>query len=206
VRVIVPRSGGGETTDPSLGALVRALGFHEVHELGPLQTMQVADGASVSALPFLGEHGDLDVRAKMVPLTDIGGRRVIFANDTVDLDPVLWRRLSPELHGIDALFIGTESVGAPASWLYGSLVCSPIARERVLAGSDAASAARIIAAANPAQVFCYALGLEPWLRHLTGSTFETQGRAIAEVNRLISTCHAAGRPAELLYCKAERVL
>ena len=205
-RVVVPRSGGGEISDFSLGALVRALGFDDVAELAPLDTVRVAERASIQALPFLGEHGDLDVRAKMVPMVDIGGRRVIFGNDTVDLDPAMSRRLSREFTGIDALFMGLECVGGSASWLYGALAGHDIASSRVMAGSDAASATRIVMAAEPKQVFCYALGLEPWLRHLTGTRSEDQARALAEVDRFTRACHETGRPAELLYGKAERLL
>jgi hypothetical protein len=205
-RVIVPRSGGGETVDPSLGALLRAVGFSQVTELAPLESAEVAPRTTVTALPFLGEHGDLDIRAKMVPMVGIGTTWAIFANDTVDLDPVLYRRLGPEIPAADALFIGLECVGAPAQWLYGSLAGTEIDPSRVLAGSDAASALRIAKAVHAKQVFCYALGLEPWLRHLTGTTYENQTAALAEADRLIAACHADGGHAELLYCAAERVL
>jgi len=64
----------------------------------------------------------------------------------------------------------------------------------------------MVAAADPKQVFCYALGLEPWLRHHTGTTYENQATALAEVDRFVRACHEDGRPAELLYGEAERLL
>jgi hypothetical protein len=109
---------------------------------------------------------------------------------------------------VDALFIGLECVGAPLSWLYGPLLESRPAREadqeRRVSGSDAAMAGEITRLVGARQVFAYAMGLEPWLRHLTGSSYDPESEQLRQTGLLIEWCTARDIPAELLYQRAER--
>ncbi|PZT70945.1 MBL fold metallo-hydrolase [Streptomyces sp. SW4] len=206
--VVVPRAGGGSLEDPSPKLLLRALGFRRVVELGELESAGIGDGAAVTLLPFLGEHGDLDIRAKAVPLVEIGGRRVLFATDAVDTEPEVYRRVRETTGPVDTVFIGLECVGAPMSWLYGPLLERPTEREhdqaRRLKGCDAEMAERLVRRFGATEVFMYALGLEPWVRHLTGSSYDPDSEQIRQTGLLEERCRAAGIAAELLYVKAER--
>jgi L-ascorbate metabolism protein UlaG (beta-lactamase superfamily) len=206
--VVVPRAGGGSLEDPSAKLLLEALGFRTVVELGELESTTVGEGATVTMLPFLGEHGDLDIRAKAVPLVEIGGRRVLFATDAVDTEPEVYRRVRETTGAVDTVFIGLECVGAPMSWLYGPLLERPTERAhdkaRRLKGCDAEMAERLVRRFGAEEVFMYALGLEPWVRHLTGSSYDPDSEQIRQTRLLEERCHAAGIAAELLYVKAER--
>ncbi|MCX5612891.1 MBL fold metallo-hydrolase [Streptomyces sp. NBC_00047] len=207
--VVVPRGGGGSLEDPSPKLLLQALGFTSVVELGEMESARIGEDAEVTMLPFLGEHGDLDIRSKAVPLVEIGGRRVLFATDAVDIDPDLYRRVQESTGDVDTVFIGLECVGAPMSWLYGPLMEGAQDRAhdqaRRLKGCDADMAERLVKRFGAAEVFVYALGLEPWLRHLTGSSYDPQSEQIRQTNLLLDRCRTRGVPAELLYQRGERL-
>jgi hypothetical protein len=65
-------------------------------------------------------------------------------------------------------------------------------------------AERLIRRFGATEVFMYALGLEPWVRHLTGSSYDPDSEQIRQTKLLEQRCHTAGIAAELLYIKAER--
>jgi L-ascorbate metabolism protein UlaG (beta-lactamase superfamily) len=205
--IVVPRSSGGSLQDPSLKTMLQALGFRHIHELGELEELRVADGIAVVSLPFLGEHADLDIRTKMVPLVRAQGRTFLFATDTTPIEPVLFDLVKDVCGDVDALFIGLECVGAPLSWLYGPLLRSPASREhdqsRRLKGADAVMADEIARRVGAGRVFAYAMGLEPWLKHLTGSDFAANSEQVRQSTLLGEICGRRGVSTELLYKKAE---
>jgi L-ascorbate metabolism protein UlaG (beta-lactamase superfamily) len=206
--VLVPRASGGALQDPSLKTMLTALGFSQVRELGELDTFQIADQFEVVALPFLGEHADLDIRTKMVPLVRVLGRCFMFATDTTPIEPAVYDLVRDVIGSVDALFIGLECVGAPLSWLYGPLMESPLSREqdqgRRLKGSDAAMADRIAQQIGASYVYSYAMGLEPWLKHLTGSDFSLNTEQVRQSRLLVDLCARRGVGSELLYRQGER--
>lgn len=206
--VVVPGSSGGSVLDPGLGAMLRALGLQVVVALGELEDHTIGDNLTVTSIPFLGEHADLDIRAKMVPLIEIAGRRFLFATDTVVVEPELYRRVGDLVIGVDALFIGLECVGAPMSWLYGPLLGHRPNREhnqkRALAGSDAAMADTLAILTGAQRVYTYAMGFEPWLRHITGSIYDAESEQVKQVRILDKACAARGVPSEMLYLRGER--
>ncbi|HEV7652681.1 MAG TPA: hypothetical protein VGP26_31385 [Actinophytocola sp.] len=106
----------------------------------------------------------------------IGGRGFLFATDTSPMDPTIYELVSREIGTVDALFIGLECVGAPMTWLYGPLLDKPISREydedRGLKGSFADGADKVARQVGARQVFVYALGMEPCLKHLTGCWYD----------------------------------
>ena len=55
-------------------------------------------------------------------LVDTGEQRLLFAADSNNLTPELYRHLAPLIDRLDALFPGMECRGAPKSWLYGALL------------------------------------------------------------------------------------
>lgn len=207
--IVVPRASGGSLPDPSLKTMLQALGFSNVQELAELETHRVADHVEVTALPFVGEHADLDIRTKMVPLVQAGGRRFLFATDITPLEPALFDNI-PGLTEtpLDALFIGLECVGAPLNWLYGPMLEGKLSREhnngRRLKGSNAAQADQLAQQLGARHVYAYAMGLEPWLKHLTGSEYDPEAEQVQQAGVLTRLSAERGITAELLRDRAER--
>lgn len=205
--IVVPQSSGGSLADIGLRALLEHYGFRNVVELADMESLETGP-AVITALPFLGEHGELDIRAKMVPIVRIGGRCFMFATDTSLVDPAIYDLVSGEIGEVDALFIGLECVGAPMSWLYGPLLDQPIAREhsltRGLKGSFAAPADELARKVRARHIFVYALGIEPWLKHLTGCWYDPNAEQLKQEAILQELAAKRGVASELLYITAER--
>lgn len=206
--VIVPGSSGGTVLDPALAPMLRTLGFDNVVALTELDSHEVVPGLTVTSIPFLGEHADLDIRAKMVPLVELEGRRFLFATDTVVIQPELYHRMGEIVTDIDALFIGLECVGAPLSWLYGPLLGQrpdrAHDRKRRLSGSDAEMAEKLAVLTGARHIYTYAMGFEPWLRHMTGSAYEEDSEQVQQVKILEKSSSQRGVPADMLYMRKER--
>src|SRR5437879_7403614 len=62
--IVVPRNGGGQLQDPSLKLLLEQCGFRNVIEATEMEDIKTGN-VRITALPFLGEHADLDIRSKM---------------------------------------------------------------------------------------------------------------------------------------------
>lgn len=203
--IVVPRSGGG-LADPSLRLMLRHLGFERVSELVELEAISI-DGGSIVALPFLGEHADLDIRAKAGFAVTLKGRTMLLLADSNNLEPRLYEHVRGALGAIDLMFVGMECEGAPMSWLYGPLLTRPLARKadrsRRLNGSSCDKAMDIVRRFVPRQVFVYAMGQEPWLSHIMSVRYTESSPQIVESNALISACRAMGTPAERLYWTRE---
>jgi L-ascorbate metabolism protein UlaG (beta-lactamase superfamily) len=204
--VLVPCSGGGFLEDPSLRLMLMNLGFPRVRELGDLESIEV-DGGSLTALPFLGEHGDLNVRSKAAWSVRLDGRQVVLAADSCNLAPELYRWIADAIGPVDLLFVGLECDGAPVSWNYGHLMMRPLARDkdstRRLSSSDAHRALGIVDALAPARTVVYAMGLEPWLDYITSISFEPDARPLVEARRFVETCRARGIPADQFFSLKE---
>jgi L-ascorbate metabolism protein UlaG (beta-lactamase superfamily) len=197
--VVVPRSTGGGIADPSLKLVLRSMGFKNVVELDELETID-AGGLSVTSLPFLGEHGDLNIRTKAAYLVQASGRTVLCAADSNNIEPKLYEHISGLFGDIDVLFIGMECEGAPLSWVYGPLLTKPLNRKmdqsRRYDGSDYLKGMDIVNRLRPAHVYVYAMGQEPWLTFLTTIRYTDESRPIVESNKLLADCRARGITAE----------
>jgi L-ascorbate metabolism protein UlaG (beta-lactamase superfamily) len=206
--VVVPAGSGGDLADPDLAAMLGALGFRSVTRLDCLEEFAPGEDTTITALPFTGEHADLDIRTKMVPLVRIAGRAFAFATDTAPDVPDFYDRIAARLGPVDALFVGLECVGAPLSWLYGPLLESLPARHhdqaRRLRGSDAAMADRLARQFGARRAYAYAMGFEPWLKHFTGSVYDGDSPQLSQTRAFIARCDARGIPAELLDGRHER--
>lgn len=204
--VIVPRDSGGALQDPSLRLVLRNLGFDSVLSLGELDTVEI-DGGVITGVPFVGEHGDLDVRSKLCYLVKIGSRRILLAVDTRVVDREIYRRVRDVLGGVDTLFLGMECAGAPLSYLYAPLMTYPICREadeeRRLNGSGFKEAQRLVDCFGPNEVYVYALGQEPWLQYIMGVSTGMASEAITESDQLIAYCQEQGIDAERPYACRE---
>ncbi|GJL54217.1 MAG: hypothetical protein NPIRA02_13490 [Nitrospirales bacterium] len=207
--VVVPSGSAGSLTDPSLETMLRVLGFPEVTSLAELETRELGDALTVTSIPFLGEHVDLDVRTKMIPLVELSGRRFMFATDVPLVEPALFERLGDAVNRIDALFVGMECMGAPLTWLYGPLLDQRPTREhdqsRRLNGSDAAMANELARIVGARRIYAYAMGYEPWFRHLTGSDYDVDSEQYRQVGLLVKPADARSIPTELLHLSGERI-
>ena len=118
--VILPRNRGGALEDPSLKLMMESIGFKNVDDLDEMETIEIP-GGTIMGLPFLGEHADLNIGSKIAHLIHLKGKRLLFAADSNNIEPALYKHLFEALGDIDVLFLGMECDGAPMSWLYGPL-------------------------------------------------------------------------------------
>jgi L-ascorbate metabolism protein UlaG (beta-lactamase superfamily) len=199
--VLVPRNNPNNVADPSMKLTLKALGFESVETPDYLTPLEIP-GGSITTLPFYGEHAELDVHSKQGAFIEVKGRRFLFLADSNCLDRVLYRRLATWVGKVDALFIGMECDGAPLSWLYGPyLGRQPNRRDdeaRRLSGSNCDRAWAVIEEVGCNRVFVYAMGQEPWLRHLLGLEYTADSLQIVESSKLVARCLESDIPAERL--------
>lgn len=201
--IIVPRCNGGSLQDPSLKLMFQKLGFKNIIELGEMETIEF-DDCSITGLPFIGEHCDLDVRSKLchhVKFND--GWKMLFAADSCNVSPRLYERIHRVIGDIDVIFLGMECEGAPLSWLYGPLMPEPLARDkdesRRLAGCNFEQSRAMIDVFNPKNVFVYAMGMEPWLKYISSIKYTDESKPIVESNKLLEYCSERGMDPERLF-------
>ncbi len=203
--ILVPESGGG-LADPSLRLMLTACGFPRVVALQPFDRAGAGELA-ITAVPFLGEHADLDIRGKAAYHVDAAGLSMIFAADSRNLDPPLYAHVRRCLGAPDILFLGMECVGAPMSWLYGPLAPQPIARSidqsRRLSGSDYGQALQMVRSLGCSRVYVYAMGQEPWLEFICAVGADQSGPALRAADALLAACADLGIAADRLYGMAE---
>ncbi|MFL6332307.1 MAG: MBL fold metallo-hydrolase [Pyrinomonadaceae bacterium] len=199
--IVVPKS-NGNLEDPSLKLLLQQVGFKNVIELDEMEAIEIGAGGTLTAVPFFGEHADLNIRSKTAYLVDLGGKRVMCVADSANLDTKFYEILRGILPEIDLFFVGMECEGAPLSWIYGSLLMKPLERKmdqsRRLAGSDCQRVIEIIDHLKVKQVYVYAMGQEPWLSFLTSIKYTDESKPIVESNKLIAHCRGRGLPCERL--------
>ena len=207
--IIVPRNSGGSLQDPSLRLLLKQCGFHNVIELAEMEEIPFPNGRIV-ALPFLGEHGDLNVQTKAAWHVDAHGHKFLFAADSCNVSPKLYEHLHRLVGDIEALFVGMECNGAPMSWIYGPLLTQRIERQkdhsRRLAGSDYERARAIVDEFHCREVYVYAMGQEPWLNYVMSVKYTETSKPIVESNRLVAYCQSNGITAERLFGEKEILL
>jgi len=203
--VVVPGSNSGSLPDPCLKLMLRQIGFNDVRDLDELEMIEV-DGGHILGLPFLGEHGDLNIRTKAAYLVKLENRSVMCVADSNNLEPQLYEYVHELVGDIDVLFIGMECAGAPLSWVYGPLLTKPLARKldqsRRLDGSNCEKGLHLVNSLKPQQVYVYAMGQEPWLTYLTNIQYTDESPPIVESNKLVKDCLGCGRVSERLFgCK-----
>jgi L-ascorbate metabolism protein UlaG (beta-lactamase superfamily) len=199
--VLLPRNNGGTLADPSLDLILRQLRFR-VAALEDLEEVPIPGGRIVS-VPFLGEHGDLNIRSKTAWLFDVHGRKIIAAADSSNLQPEMYEHIHEIFGELDVLAVGMECVGAPYTWLYGALTTTPVRRNiresRRLRGSDFEKAAKIVETFRPRNVVIYALGMEPWYRYFMGVNYHADSEQIVESEKMLDYCRARGILAQRIY-------
>jgi L-ascorbate metabolism protein UlaG (beta-lactamase superfamily) len=204
--IVVPRSGGGQLQDPSIKLLLESCGFKNVIEAGEMDDFRNGD-VQITALPFFGEHADLDIRSKMAWLVKIGPHSMIFAADSCNIESRLYEHIHREMGDVNALFLGMECDGAPLTWLYGPLLTTRTERtmdeSRRLSGSDFEQGKSIVELFNCKEVYVYAMGQEPWLNYITSIKYTPESRPIVESDKLVKWCHERGIVSERLFGERE---
>jgi L-ascorbate metabolism protein UlaG (beta-lactamase superfamily) len=208
-KILVPRNNPSSIADPSIALALQRLGFDNVVLMSPLDEVAIPEGF-ITSVPFMGEHGDLDIYSKQGSFVQMKGRRFLFLADSTCLDRMVYRHLSARIGNLDALFIGMECHGAPVSWLYGPYFVNPVSRahddSRRLSASNCERAWAVVDELKSARVFVYAMGQEPWLRHILGLQYEPDSIQMIESDRFVRRCITAGMHSERLYGCQEMLL
>lgn len=207
--VLIPPSNRGELADPSLKRMLMGLGYRSIVTLDPLDVYDLPDGR-ITALPFSGEHCDLDVHSKQCALVELRGKKICLFVDSDAIDIETYRRLAPLLDKPDIMFVGMECFGAPLSWLYGPLLPAPTTKRndnsRRMSGADRAKAWRLAEAIKPQRAFVYAMGQERWMRFLMGLNYTEDSVQLTEAQGFVAQCRDQGIEAGHLNTFAEIVL
>jgi L-ascorbate metabolism protein UlaG (beta-lactamase superfamily) len=203
--VVVPRSSGGNLADPSLALYLSSLGMH-VTEADIFDEVSFPGGKLV-ATPFLGEHADLDIRAKSTYWVQLAGRSIFVGADSSGVDPGLYRHVRSHLGATDMAFLGMECDGAPLPWLYQALLTRPIPKRmsdsRKLSGSDAEQAADIVTELGAREAYIYAMGEESWLGHVMATSYDESSYQLQQIEKFLGWCRDHGVPAEHLLNQRE---
>jgi L-ascorbate metabolism protein UlaG (beta-lactamase superfamily) len=203
--VVVPRSSRGNLADPSLALYLSHLGL-PVIEVDDFSEVEFP-GGKVTATPFLGEHADLDIRAKSTYCVEFAGRTVFVGADSSGIDPVLYRYTRNHVGRVDMAFLGMECAGAPLTWLYGALFTQPITKKmsnsRTLSGSNAEQAAGIMTELGASEAYVYAMGEEAWLGHVMATTYNEDSYQLKQVSEFMTWCADHGIKSDHLFGQHE---
>lgn len=204
--LIVPRTCSGKLEDPDLRLMFKNIGFENVIAIDEMQTIRFAD-ATLTGLPFIGEHSDLNILTKSCHLVEIGGFKLLFLADSRIMEPQLYKHIHDEVGDVDVMFLGMECDGAPLSWLYGPLMTKKLSRDqdgsRRLAGSDCSKGISLVDIFNPKEVYVYAMGQEPWLEFISSIKYTDESNPIVQSNKLVNICRERNLTAERLYGEKE---
>ncbi|MER7000246.1 MBL fold metallo-hydrolase [Streptomyces sp. NPDC000410] len=203
--VVVPRSSRGNLSDPSMGLMLKSLGF-SVTEVDDFDEVEFP-GGKITATPFLGEHCDLDIRAKSTYWAELAGKKVFIGADSSGIDPSLYRYIKGHLGTADLAFLGMECDGAPLTWLYQALLTVPVTKKmsnsRKLSGSNAEQAAAIMTELGATEAYIYAMGEEPWLGHVMATTYTEDTYQIKQIDEFLTWCKDRDIKAGHLYGQQE---
>jgi L-ascorbate metabolism protein UlaG (beta-lactamase superfamily) len=207
--IIVPRNTPGALQDPSLALILKYTGFKNIIQMDELEEINILNGKIIS-VPFMGEHGDLNIQSKLAYIFSINNRTIFCAVDSNNIESRLYSHLRKIVPPIDVAFLGMECEGAPLSWLYGPLLPQPLLKDanesRRLNGSDCDRALDIIKQLNCKNVYIYAMGMEPWLSFISSINYGEESKPIIESNKLIAHCSNMGINAQRLFGKKDIVL
>ncbi len=205
--IVIPKGGNGELQDPSLKLILQAVGFqNRIIELSEMEQIVLPEGY-IQGLPFLGEHGDLNISTKLGYYLRLGRRSLIFVADSCNVEPLIYQKAHEGTGDADVLFVGMECDGAPFSWLYGPLLTQSVERKmdesRRLSVSDFVRAKHLVDQFRCKEVYVYAMGQEPWITHISSIRYTEESRPIIESQKLIDDCAARSICAERLFGEKE---
>ena len=204
--VVVPKTNSGSLQDPNVKKIFEQIGFDNVLELAELDKI-VFEDCTITGIPFIGEHCDLNIHAKICHHVQVGDFKLLFVADSCNLEPKLYQHIQKITGDVDVIFLGMECDGAPLTWLYGPLLTEEIEhrhdQSRRLAGSNFEQGKHLVDAFNPSEVYVYAMGLEPWLEFISSIKYTDESRPIIQSNMLTEYCKEKGMVAERLYGEKE---
>ena len=204
--IVVPRSSRGNLCDPSIGLYLKALGF-TVIEVDDFDEVPFPGGGRVVATPFLGEHSDLDIRAKSTFILQLAGASVFIGADSAGIDPVLYRHIHGHVGNVDMAFLGMKCDGAPLTGLYQGVLTRPVTKKmsysRKLSGSNARQAAAIMTELDADEAYVYAMGEERWQGHVMDTTYAENTYQLKQIDEFLDWCADQGITAEHLLNKRE---
>jgi len=204
--IVVPRSSNGTLQDPNLKLMFKAIGFDQVIEVGEMEEITFSN-CKITGLPFIGEHSDLNIQAKICHHVAVENFKMLFVADSCNVESRLYELVQQQIGDVDVVFLGMECDGAPLSWLYGPLLTEALARDkdssRRLAGSNFERAKHLVEAFNPKEVYVYAMGQEPWLEFISSIKYTEESNPIIQSEKLISHCLDNGLKAERLFGEKE---
>jgi L-ascorbate metabolism protein UlaG (beta-lactamase superfamily) len=204
--VVVPRSSKGSLCDPSLALYLSHAGL-PVLEVDDFSEVEFP-GGKVTATPFLGEHADLDIRAKTTYCVRLAGRTIFVGADSSGIDPMLYRYIRGHVGLVDMAFLGMECAGASLTWAYQAILTRPVSKRmsdsRTLSGSDAAQAAAIMTELGASEAYVYAMGEEDWLvGHVMATSYQEDSYQLKQVDDFMNWCADHGIKAGHLYGQHE---
>lgn len=192
--IVVPKTTGLFYADTSLKLMAQRLGFKSVIELDSLESVALP-GGEIIAIPFLGEHADLP-HGKSGYIVRAGREQILFAADSNCLEKKMYEHICNLLGPVETVFLGMECVGAPLSWLYGSLLQQKLQhshdQSRRTKGSNSTAALNLLEALKSKRVYIYAMGSEPWLQFSMGLGLSADSPQIKESNIVIQAAREKG--------------
>lgn len=205
--IIVPKNGTGSLQDPSVKLMLNHLGFNNVIEIDELDAIEMP-GCTITGLPFIGEHSDLDIRTKMCHHVRLDNNlSILLAADSCNHEPKVYEYIQKVVGDIDVLFLGMECDGAPLSWLYGPLLPEELPKEkdhsRRLRGSNFKEGIDLVYRFKPKEVYVYAMGQEPWLNYIMSLKYTEESSPIVASNKLLQVCREMNINAERLFGEKE---
>jgi L-ascorbate metabolism protein UlaG (beta-lactamase superfamily) len=204
--IIIPRTGTGALQDPNLKLMFNSIGFKNVIEIDEME-IQDFGNCIITGIPFMGEHSDLNVRAKICYHLSVGSFSFLFVADSRVAELKLYEHVHKTTGDIDVIFLGMECDGAPLSWLYGPLLTEELSRDkdqsRRLSGSDFNKGMNLVNIFKPKEVYVYAMGQEPWLEFISSIKYTEESNPIMQSNLLVAQCKDIGIIAERLYGEKE---
>lgn len=202
--IFVPPSSGNALLDPSLKIMLEAIGFKNVTELGKFEGILIGD-FNLRALPFYGEHCDLDITSKMCVAINVYAKCFLLTADSnfyMDSQINIFKKWVGEN---PILFVGMESEGAPLKWAYGPFMMRRVTeaenQQRRTDGSNYDQVKKLVDTLKPELVYIYAMGQEKWLNHICSTSYDNKSPAIIESDKLIKYCSINDVPCERLLNK-----
>ena len=207
--ILIARNLDGFLVDPSLRLALHTVGFKNVKEIHEMEEIEIP-GGTITGIPFIGEHHDLPIHSKVCYLVKIGEFSFLAMADATNIDDSLYERVRYHTGDVDALFLGMECDGSPPSWVYGPLLPFKISREmdysRRGRGCNFNEAKKIVDRFGCREVYVYAMGLEPWLKHILNLEYTEQSNPIIQARKLIDYCRGRGINSEMLFGEKEILL
>ena len=164
-------------------------------------------GGKVTATPFLGEHCDLDIRAKSTYCVRLGGRTIFVGADSSGIDPGLYRYMRGERDRWTWRSWAWNAPGRGLNWLYQGLFTMPITKKmsdsRTLSGSNAEQAAGIMTELGASEAYVYAMGEEPWLGSVMATTYNEDSYQLKQVEEFMTWCADNGVKSDHLFGQHE---